>query len=195
MVHPCWTIRGVDNPQVGKTTMNHSLHCFLGPVLLLVILLFFSRKSTFWSPFKSLWDLIDSLSLFDLYISLGAPGYRIEKSKPHHLTQPLLANSHLVRPYSFLSKIACLPLSCTYIMSACTLDHQDRQSRWRWRNCAWSRSFWWPEFGPHAPAYWSWSASPWNDHCDKGTELWNFELYFFMNWYIAPRLLTQVYWP
>ena len=24
VVHPCWTIRGVDNPQVGKTTIHHN---------------------------------------------------------------------------------------------------------------------------------------------------------------------------
>jgi hypothetical protein len=26
--HPCWTIRGVDNPQVGKTTMNRKYYNF-----------------------------------------------------------------------------------------------------------------------------------------------------------------------
>ena len=30
VVHSCWTIRGVDNPQVGKTTMNRPYHILMG---------------------------------------------------------------------------------------------------------------------------------------------------------------------
>ena len=29
VVHPCWMIRGVDNPQVGKTTMNGKFYKML----------------------------------------------------------------------------------------------------------------------------------------------------------------------